>query len=468
MNLIIKKYCLLLTLFYSVVCFAQQNNYFRYFSGDELSSFEPTKDGGCIVNCFSSNYLVTKIDSTGHTEWTYVNNQSNGQDSINGFSIVRQTLDGGYIGVGGLTPHGNDFDMIAVKFDNSGNVEWRKSFDVYIFDVFSDVFIESDTTYLATGSFQSATTAFNFVAKLNKFGDTLWTKKYSINALNFSQSEGIFKINNFYYLFGTGNDTINNFEVQRIIKYDTLGNLISIYTLNDSASLALKGGKFFSDNDSSLFSYVKMKTSAGIFYYQINEFDLNGNKRSSHLTSLTDASFDSDTTILGIEQSFIPQDSIFVLGENFNLNVRTKYGYLFQDNNNPNEYKYFKRDKYGNILIGGSYDPNGFGQHPFIARFVDTSATIGFSNIEKSDESFLIFPNPANLKFVIKVSSDFIRNGNSYSFKIYNEEGKEFIRCNQIIKSEYDIDLTNFPKGFYFIRIDSSNKKAKIKKIIVN
>lgn len=464
----IKRYLPIVLLFFFINSYGQHTNYFRYFSGVSLNTFEPTRDGGCIVNCFNNNFIVSKIDSTGQTEWTYTNNQFNGQDSSNGLSVIRQTLDGGYIGVGALTPHGNDFDMIVIKFDSVGTIEWRRSFDIYFFDAFSDVFVESDTTYLAIGSFLNGTTAYNFISKLNKNGDTLWLKKDSIHQYNFGSVEGIFKINGFYYLFGQGVDSANNFSIQKIAKYDNIGNLLNIFSCYDTASIALKGGKYYLSHDTILNSYMKMQTSAGVYYYQINKYDLNGNKIETHFTVLNEANFDSDSTIMGVELTYNPLDSIFVLGEDFNTLIRFKFGYLFQDKNLPYEIKDFKRDKYSNILVGGNYDPDGFGLHPFIARFVDSVSAIGITTIEKTNDPFLLFPNPASDQVTIRPPADFISKGYSYSFRLFDESGKEIEVHNQKLFFDYTINLSHFPKGLYLIRILSNNQPISLKKIIIN
>ncbi|MBK9672334.1 MAG: T9SS type A sorting domain-containing protein [Bacteroidetes bacterium] len=211
-----------------------------------------------------------------------------------------------------------------------------------------------------------------------------------------------------------------------------------------------------------------MQTSAGVYYYQINKYDLNGNKIETHFTVLNEANFDSDSTIMGVELTYNPLDSIFVLGEDFNTLIRFKFGYLFQDKNLPYEIKDFKRDKYSNILVGGNYDPDGFGLHPFIARFVDSVSAIGITTIEKTNDPFLLFPNPASDQVTIRPPADFISKGYSYSFRLFDESGKEIEVHNQKLFFDYTINLSHFPKGLYLIRILSNNQPISLKKIIIN
>lgn len=211
-----------------------------------------------------------------------------------------------------------------------------------------------------------------------------------------------------------------------------------------------------------------MQTSAGVYYYQINEFDLNGNLTAKRLTTLTDASFDSDTSILGIEQSYSQQDSIFILGEKLNPLFKKNYGYLFKDNSNSNEFRDFKRDKYGSILVGGSYDPNGFGEHPFIARFLDTTSTLNILQIDGEESRFILFPNPAHNYLIINPIIAPRDISNYYSFKIYDVFGRIVFESNEEINQSYRIDLTGFAKGIYLLKFLSNSKNTLLKKIIIN
>ncbi|PCH93661.1 MAG: hypothetical protein COB85_06600 [Bacteroidetes bacterium] len=102
-------------------------------SGDSYGyDLEPTADGGFILagrlnySVFSSDATLIKTDSNGDTLWTKIYGGSQGD----AFYSVRTTQDGGYIAAGGSQSlgTGNTFDIYLVKTDSLGNQEWARSY----------------------------------------------------------------------------------------------------------------------------------------------------------------------------------------------------------------------------------------------------------------------------------------------------------------------------------------------------
>jgi len=114
---------------------------------DHLYDFDLTKDGGYILaghtlsyGVANWDYLLMKIDSEGNEEWHKTFGQPRGYDAkyIHDEAYgVRQTLDGGYIIVGGSGdeylysasghPAGpsDEWKVYLVKTDSKGNVLWQ-------------------------------------------------------------------------------------------------------------------------------------------------------------------------------------------------------------------------------------------------------------------------------------------------------------------------------------------------------
>jgi len=100
-------------------------------SDDRALSVAQTSDEGYVVTGFTRNYdaegtdiLLVKFDSSGNEQWTKTVGGANDDFSRS----VAQTSDGGYIVTGYTQSYGGtDYDVLLVKFDPSGVVEWAKT-----------------------------------------------------------------------------------------------------------------------------------------------------------------------------------------------------------------------------------------------------------------------------------------------------------------------------------------------------
>lgn len=139
---------------------------------DLLRSMEQTTDGGYILAGYSNSpisgdkteknngvgdYWIIKIDNSGLIEWqkTY---GGNGDDQP---YVIHQTQDEGYI-IGGnsnstnsLTTQGgivsNGTDFWVLKLDSSGEVIWSKTYDFGRVDILTSLIENKDSTYLIGG-----------------------------------------------------------------------------------------------------------------------------------------------------------------------------------------------------------------------------------------------------------------------------------------------------------------------------
>jgi len=116
-----------------------------------------TSDGGYI--CSGTKYpvrggaqvLLIKTNSSGDMEWSKIFGEPSGH--LNGYE-VQQTTDGGYIIVGYGFPVGPDYSFL-IKTDSNGGKEWEIIFEEY--DLYDDVYLTSvqqtkDGGYIVGGS----------------------------------------------------------------------------------------------------------------------------------------------------------------------------------------------------------------------------------------------------------------------------------------------------------------------------
>lgn len=73
--------------------------------------------------------------------------------------------------------------------------------------------------------------------------------------------------------------------------------------------------------------------------------------------------------------------------------------------------------------------------------------TVGISH-NNSRPAISIYPNPSNGKFQISVGN--LQQSENFNLEIFNIEGKQIY---QSINSNSEIELSNQPKGIYFLKI---------------
>jgi hypothetical protein len=147
---------------------------------DELRSMEQTKDGGYILGGYSNSpqsgdktepnigigdYWVVKIDNSGTIEWQ----RTYGGNGDNQLYVIHQTGDEGYI-IGGnsnstnsLTTKGgtvsNGTDFWLLKVDSKGNEQWSQTYDYGKVDILTSLVENKDHTFLIGGYAQNDVTS---------------------------------------------------------------------------------------------------------------------------------------------------------------------------------------------------------------------------------------------------------------------------------------------------------------------
>lgn len=86
--------------------------------------------------------------------------------------------------------------------------------------------------------------------------------------------------------------------------------------------------------------------------------------------------------------------------------------------------------------------------------------TLGIEDF--SANSFSIYPNPSNNIFNIKLN-----NINEFEFEVVDITGKVIINKNKISNNSYQLDMSKYSSGMYFINI-SADQKTATKKLILN
>ena len=149
-------------------------------------------DGDVAVNKGTQDAWILKIDGAGNKVWS----NTVGGTWDDGFLSVAATTDGGFIAVGesqsidgdliGTGRHGTgyNYDVLTVKFDAGGNVQWKKCYGGSEHEHGWTIAATGDGSYLIAGDTESNDDDFTgnhggkdgFVMKIDGSGNKAWQK----------------------------------------------------------------------------------------------------------------------------------------------------------------------------------------------------------------------------------------------------------------------------------------------------
>jgi uncharacterized delta-60 repeat protein len=196
---------------------------------DRALSIQQTSDGGYIVagNTYSfgagnSDFLIIKLDSSGNIQWSRAIGGTNNDVAYS----IQQTSDGGYIVAGWTASFGAGGDVLIIKLDSSGNIQWSRAIGGTNNDGAESIQQTSDGGYIVAG-YTYSFGAGNYdalIVKLNSSGNIQWSR--AIGGTNEDQALSIQQTSDGGYIvagvtnsFGAGNYDF------LIIKLDSSGNI---------------------------------------------------------------------------------------------------------------------------------------------------------------------------------------------------------------------------------------------------
>ena len=88
------------------------------------------------------------------------------------------------------------------------------------------------------------------------------------------------------------------------------------------------------------------------------------------------------------------------------------------------------------------------------------AGTLGINDFELS--GFQIYPNPSENIFNIK-----FKNNNEFEFEVYDITGKIIVDKTKVSRDSYQLDMSSYSTGMYFINIKANNQSAT-RKLMLN
>jgi len=490
--------------------------------GEDLGYFSPTiqetNDGGYILTGSSfitldtTNIYLLKVDSIGEKLW--LKNFKNTNYLYSG--VVQQPIDNGFIIIGSIeraiyldSDSAKKVHHISIiKTNDIGNIIWTCEYgdDVSVFGY--DIKQTSENAFVITGSTTSANkTSEDFLLiKFDSKGNLLWSNTYGGEGFDEARAISLTSEGG-YLLTGNSNSTDSGKPKILMIKTDSLGKEIwqKFYGENENTNFMYSAyqtfdggnviaGSTFTDVSNSKAFVVKTNSDGCLIplpiivgetvlctgtkndleagsIYNGNKYLWSDNETTEKITishggkysvKVTDNAgcilFDSiDVKEISLPYFYLGNDTILNSYESLVLKADSNCtSYLWSNGSSidsmlVNSSNFGTGEKKISLLV---YDQYG-------CSFSDTILiTINSNNniISNDFKTVLIYPNPSIDIINIKIVGE-----NTVSeLSILNENGTLLLKKN--IESDFiPIDISNYPKGLYFVNIKSVKFSKSIK-----
>jgi hypothetical protein len=202
---------------------------------DYAYSVQQTSDGGYIVAGYTWSFgegvdiLLIKTDANGNIQWAKTYGGTDGDEAYS----IQQTSDGGYIVAGTTLSFGEGVDILLIKTDANGNVQWAKTYGGTEYDLASSIQQTSDGGYIVAGWTYSFLEGVGILLiKTDANGDLQWAKTYRGTGWDEASSvqqtsDGGYIVAGYTNSFGAGWDDIF------LIKTDENGGIGSCSIVQD-------------------------------------------------------------------------------------------------------------------------------------------------------------------------------------------------------------------------------------------
>lgn len=177
----------------------------RTYGGDTTdigSSIQQTEDGGFIIagstlsfgQGMADIYLI-KINSKGDSLWS----KTFGQDSLEYSRAVRVMDDGGYV-ITGETKSFNSLygDVILIRTDANGDTLWTKVYKKEQEQWGHSVKVTDDGGFIIVGQSLEISMVF-YIIRANSIGDSIWTRTFDIKG--YDQGYSVQQLNDGGFIF---------------------------------------------------------------------------------------------------------------------------------------------------------------------------------------------------------------------------------------------------------------------------
>lgn len=360
--------------------------------------------------------------------------------------------------------------------------------------------ISSDSCFLITGTVITPSPGYNgnptygmFVLKLDTLGNVLWYKKHYPSNLNM-QYEGYDIIEDplTKRIFVTGNRLLLNLSYQGVLwVLDNQGNLIAMAGTNNQFGIVTRSitrretgnilfgalnyySNYFGNGINGYTSLLIETDSLGNLVKKIEVDSIGGDGGFGKLICLKNGDLISSGIYESAAQHGLGRNNILRVAK-FDQAFNLKWKKYFDNyTNNPNydatsSLVYTQENEIvftSDCQYCHDANPVTFMFYRTDTSYCDVNAvacysysTVGLNQENSLENEFRVFPNPTAGKLIIQKESNGL-----VSFKILNSIGQMLLEQKSEIH-KIELDLSEFPRGIYFVLITNKNGTL-VKKII--
>jgi hypothetical protein len=495
---------------------------------DYLTSINRTNDGGFIVgggsqsgisgdkseNCWGYNdYWIVKLNAAGNIQWQ----NTIGGTSVDNFSSIRQSSDGGYF-LGGNSNSNisgdktensiGSFDFWIVKLNASGNIQWQNDIGGSLAETLFELNPTIDGGCILGGQSSSGISGdksenciggFDYwVVKLDSLGTIQWQN--TIGGAGYDLLISIQQTNDSGYILGGFSDSnisgdktensmgdddywviklgpVGNIEWQNTIGGNNQDDLYSIQQTTDGGYIL--GGKSISDSSGD-----KTENSCGQFDYWVVKLDTIGNIQWQNtiggsgedvLNSIKQCS-DGGYIAGGFSYSGISGDKTENsqgMQDYWVVRLNPLGNIVWQKTIGGSDEDWLKeldQTTDGGYILGGwstsnisgdkTENSSGLSDYWIVKLFPDTTTSI--PTLQSSINNLQISPNPSSGMFQITFPSSSSEK-TTYTLEVISTLGQTVYTSppaplQRRGENSTELDLSSLPKGMYLLKAITPEK----------
>jgi hypothetical protein len=472
-----------------------QQYFYKLYSGNSFDKGEDiieTMDSAYMVAGSSGSWgknsqaFLMKIDSLGNYVWSQAYGGAESEEVV---TVLERPGSGFYLaGMSNSFSQGN-FDAMLIKTDVNGNQEWMKTYESSAWERINDAVMTKDTGIVMVG-YRQALLGINsdiLLLRLNKDGDTLWTK--TIGSIGEDQATSVTRFQDSLYLvvgdmYVPDSNLVKGFLMKIndqgiILAQEMIGPKTGAYHISD---IEVGPNKFFivgsrTVNDQNHDNYARVTNADGTLFSEYTESD-------NSPTSITDSQFEqavymaSPSYLLSIcFQNRNLSNSLFTydLGNGF-YDIDNAYwmgipwtNIINQGLDQCNEMTATHDGGYisvgfNSIVSDGQNSLNGgsniyvFKYHPSHVEplLTDTVFTLNqlveTIELNQSTVELSMYPNPTTSDLHVSLSEQV-----SGDYTVSDLMGKRMFKGE--LESNFTIETTTWNQGVYFLNIGQHSFK---------